>query len=129
MALKYEIKTKKPGLGQNAKQMYYPVLTGRQVADTAQVAAYISKYSSLSRGDIISVIEMLTDVIPELIEANYNVKLDGLGTFSVHARSKGKEDPQKLTVRDITDLNMSFLPSKRIKEQLKGMKVVKKGSR
>ena len=125
MALKYELKTKHNGIESQEKKKYYPVLTGRMVANTERVSEYIGKRTSLSATDVEAVISALADAIPEFLEDNYNVKLDKLGTFSVHATSKGREDPTQITSRDITGLKMSFLPSKRMKRQLTNFKVVK----
>ncbi|MDW3191562.1 MAG: HU family DNA-binding protein [Cytophagales bacterium] len=126
MALQYEVKSKRPGLSRDQPAKYYPVLTGRKVADTRLICDHISAGSSLTRSDVLAVITALTDLIPELLEDGYNVKLEDLGTFSLHARSEGKEDPTKVTVRDIKSLKMAFLPSKQIKEALKTLKVEKK---
>lgn len=126
MPLQYEVKSKKTTLSSDQQIRYYPVLTGRRVADARKVSAEISAGSSLTKADVRAVLEALTEVIPRLLGDGYNVKLDDLGTFSVHAKSEGKDDPSKVTTRDIKSLDMSFLPSKRIKEELKILKVEKK---
>lgn len=126
MALEYEVKAKRPGLAQQQKPRYFPVLTGRRVADIHMVSKKVSARTSLTSADIVGVVEALTTIIPQLLEDGYNVKLDNLGTFSVHAKSEGKEDPGKVTVKDIKELKMSFLPSKRMKKRLQTLRVKKK---
>ena len=125
MALTYQVKPKRSAFAREQKTRYYPVLTSRRVADMRMICDEISAASSLTTADVRAVVESLTELIPDLMEKGYNVKLDELGTFSVHAKSEGKDDPNKVTVRDIKELKMSFLPSKRVKDRLKIMKVEK----
>ncbi|MEQ9209320.1 MAG: hypothetical protein RLN96_05685, partial [Pseudomonadales bacterium] len=54
------------------------------------------------------------------------VRLDGFGTFNLHASSEGQTNPDKITSRDITGVRMSFLPDKDIKRRLNKTKFVKK---
>lgn len=129
MALRYEVKSKRSGFANHQTTRYYPVLTRRSVADIQMICEEISAATTLTSADVVAVVEALTVVIPNLIEDGFNVKLDNLGTFSVHAKSEGKEDPQKVTVRDIKELKMSFLPSKRIKQRMRTMKVEKQSDR
>ncbi|UXP32017.1 HU family DNA-binding protein [Reichenbachiella agarivorans] len=123
MAIKYKVVTKKPGLSSQVR--YYPVLTGRKVVDIYEVCDYISKQSSFNHPDVVGIVEALIDAVPYFVSMGDNVRLDGLGTFSVHASSKGKESAEEVTSRDISELKMSFLPDKRIKRAIKGMTFTK----
>ncbi len=123
MAINYKVVSKRPG-GMAGEQppKYYPVLTKRRVANTRFLIDEIKGRSTLSGADVVAVFESLRTIIPQLLSSGYNVRLDGLGTFSIHARSKGKDTPEAVTSRDIDSLNISFLPEKDVKSKLKSIK-------
>ncbi|MBK6263733.1 hypothetical protein JKA74_01695 [Marivirga sp. S37H4] len=123
MSIQYKVVSKKPGLSSQVR--YYPVLTGRKVIGLHQVCEYISKSSSFHAADVVGVVEALVVAVPYFISMGGNVHLDGLGTFSVHASSKGKDSAEEVTSKDISELKMSFLPDKRIKRALKDFKFKK----
>lgn len=123
MAISYKVVSKKPGL--SSETLYYPMLTGRRTADLHEICAHISKRSSFSPADVIGVVHALIEAIPNYLSEGRNVRLGGLGTFSVHASAKGKTDPDKVTARDIDGVKMSFLPDKQIKAALSTIEFVK----
>ena len=126
MAIKYKVVSKKPGglAGENAPK-YYPVLTGRETADLEYVCERISERSTFSGADVVGVVQSFIELVPELLMNGKNVKLDGFGTFSVHASGTGRDSPEEVTSRDITKLKLSFLPDKRIKRKLSNAEFVK----
>ena len=126
MAIKYKVVSKKPGglVGENEPK-YYPVLTGREVADLEFICERIAERSTFSRGDVVGVVQSFIELVPELLMSGKNVKMDGFGTFSVHASGVGKDSPDKVTSRDITKLKLAFLPDKRIKRRLGNTKFEK----
>jgi len=119
MSISYKVVSKKPGglTGNNATK-YYPTITDRGLSDLDEVCATIATRSTFSRADVVGVVQAFIDLVPELLLRGNNVKLDGFGTFSVHASGNGKLKPEEVTARDITKLKLSFLPDKRIKKKL-----------
>lgn len=127
MSISYKVASKKPrGVAGEQPVKYYPVLTDRGIADSRYIMEIISSRTSFSRGDVMGMIQCLVELIPELLMDGKNVRLDGLGTFSVHAKSKGRETAEAVTLRDIDQLKVSFLPDKQIKKELKNTRFVKK---
>ena len=100
------------------KPKYFPMVTKRDLIDTRALAELISERSSFSTPVLIGMIECLTQIIPTMLKDGNNVRLDGLGTFSLHVSGKGRDNPEKVTRRDITKVKMAFLPSKDIKRSL-----------
>jgi len=126
MPVKYTIKPKKPGLAKDAELKYYPVLTDRVTTDLRALCKLISQRSSLHAPDEVRVIYTLIELIPGLLQNGHTVRLDGFGTFNLHASGTGKTNPDEVTSNDITGLKMSFLPDKHIKKQLSTTEFVKK---
>lgn len=126
MSVLYKVVSKKPGLASpDSPKKYYPVLTGRRQSDIREVCKILSESSTVTAGDIRGVLEGLIKLIPDLLMEGRTVKLDGFGTFSLHASAKGQDSPEKVTARDITGVKMSFLPDKIIKRELKMTKFQK----
>lgn len=124
MSIPYKVVTKNPYLAQGAPK-YYAALTGRSTANLRELCDYIAQTSSFSHADVTGVVHAFINLIPKYLADGRNVCLDGLGIFSVHASSNGRERPEQVTSRDITKLKMTFLPDKRMKLQLKGITFVK----
>ncbi len=126
MSIKYTVVSKKPrGMAGDKPVKYYPILTGRDTINLDAVCAEISKRSSLSKADVVGVVYSFIEVIPQFLLEGNNVRLDGFGTYSLHASGNGKEHADKVTANDITKLRMAFLPDKKIKQQLNNAKFEK----
>lgn len=124
MPIQYKVVTKKPGLSKEVR--YYPMLTGRESVDLREVCDHISETSAFNPAVVVGVVEALFSAVPHFLSMGKNVHLDGLGTFSVHASSKGKEAADKVTSKDIDELKLAFLPDKRVKQALKTFKFTKR---
>lgn len=119
MGLKFKVVSKKTGaINREDVSKYYPALTGRQAVDLNEVCVHIAQRSTFSRADVGGVVHAFIELLPELLLAGNNVKLDGFGTFSLHASGTGKDTPEEVSAKDITKLKMAFLPDKRIKRKL-----------
>lgn len=119
MAVSYKVVSKRPGgIAGDRPPKYFPMVTGRSLMKTRGLAEEISRRTSFSKADVIGMIETLVQMVPELLQDGHSVQLEGFGTFSLHVSGKGKEHPDKVTKRDITEVRMAFLPSKEIKNQL-----------
>ncbi|MFW6226528.1 MAG: hypothetical protein ACOC31_00335 [Bacteroidota bacterium] len=46
------------------------------------------------------------------------MKLDNLGSFRLHAKVKPVDAPDKVSSKNIKEIRLSFLPDKRIKDEL-----------
>ncbi|MFT7233949.1 MAG: putative histone-like DNA-binding protein [Cyclobacteriaceae bacterium] len=119
MAVSYKVISKRPGgMAGERTPKYFPIVTKRKLVNSRTLAEVISERSSFSTPVVIGMIESLIQIIPEMLKKGNNVRLDGLGTFSLHVSGVGKDDPKKVTKRDITKVKMAFLPSKDIKRDL-----------
>ena len=126
MTLTYKVVSKRNTISPEGERLYYPALTDRKLADLRMVMDEIHRSSSVNPADVLAVMEGFRITMLHLLKAGYNVKIDELGTFSLHASSKGKADPSQVNHRDISKLSLSFLPSKEIKHQINQFKVRKK---
>ena len=87
------------------------VKAGGTVA-TQQLAEVIAEKSSLTAGDVQNVVRNLMSVMREYLLNSRSVRLDGLGTFTMKActRGKGVESADKVSPNQITALKCRFPP-------------------
>lgn len=78
--------TFKPGEGITGKKIWFPKITGTSQRTLRDVAEILEKRSTLTSIDVVAVITGLISLIPEQLSLGYTIKLDGLGTFRLHAR-------------------------------------------
>lgn len=123
MAVSYKVVSKRPGgmAGSNPPK-YFPMVTKRSLMDTRELAEEIGRRNGFSSAHVVGIIETLIQMVPEMLKDGRSVRLDGFGTFSLHVSGVGREDPDKVTKRDITKVKMAFLPSKEIKMKLAATK-------
>ena len=87
------------------------VKAGGTVA-TQQLAEVIAEKSALTAGDVQNVVRNLMSVMREYLLNSRSVRLDGLGTFTMKActRGKGVESADKVSPNQITALKCRFTP-------------------
>lgn len=127
--LKYKIVKQRNALDKDRKVIYYPRLTKRYKYTLRDVAREISDRTSLSRGDIMSVLVSLEDIIPDILTNAGSVDLGELGTFSIQAHADIADDPEEVTWRSFKSIKAKFRPGAALKlniSQVKFRKVQEK---
>lgn len=72
------------------EQLFHPRAVHIATIGTNQLAKEIAEYSSLSTGDVKNSIDNLVTVMTKHLHSSESVTVDGLGTFSLILRSRGK---------------------------------------
>ena len=80
--------------------------------DIDTLAANIQKNCAMTKGDVKHVIEALVEEIQGNLANGDKVKLNQLGTLHMTFRCPGVETSDKCTVRNITKVNIRFIPDK-----------------
>ena len=83
-----------------------------KVVDTQAMATEIAEKSSLTEGDVHNVVRNLMSVMRGHLLNSQSVRLDGLGTFTMKASSKGKGvmTPEEVNPNQVTALKCLFTP-------------------
>ena len=71
-------------------KLFHPRAVHIATIDSNQIAKEIAEYSSLSSGDVKNTIDNIVTVMTKHLHSSESVTIDGLGTFSLIMRSRGK---------------------------------------
>lgn len=84
----------------------------RDVVTTQTLAEQIAEKSSLSPGDVHSVIRNLMTTMRVHLLNSYTVKLEGLGSFTMlaHTRGQGVKTAKEVSPNQVTYLRCQFTP-------------------
>lgn len=70
--------------------LFHPRVVHIANIGAAQLAKEVAEYSSLTAGDVKNTIDNLVTVVTKHLQSSESVTIDGLGTFSLVMRSRGK---------------------------------------
>lgn len=71
-------------------KLWYPrVITVGKTVSTRQLATDVAEMSTMTPGDMYNALHTLASVMKRYLQESHSVKLDGIGTFSLHSRAGG----------------------------------------
>ena len=95
----------------NGYGKYYGRLVSQGTLGTDDLCRHIAKHGTIYTSDIVKgVIEKFINCFEELLLEGYKLKLDGLGTFYLTAKSKGEEKEEDFTAENFETVRVKFLP-------------------
>lgn len=113
-----KIKRKKPGQP-DAVGKYYPQLVTLGLSVDLDSIAYVMKEkSSLSLGDIQSVLTNFVEAMRSSLYDGKSVNIQNFGVFSLSARTVGTEKVEDCTVKSIKAVRINFRPSSSVRPNL-----------
>lgn len=98
---------------------YYPhiVNVGKRVNEETIIYEMKEK-SSLSKGDIESVISNFIEAVRQALFSGHTVSIRHFGSFSLSAKSEGSETEEECTANKIKSVNIRFRPAPYIRPSL-----------
>jgi predicted histone-like DNA-binding protein len=93
------------------------------------IAKEIAGRSSLTRGDIESVLSTFLDELPTHLAMGKSVKLGELGSLRLSISSEGVDSSEEFSVSNIKGMKVIFTPSVDLKKALKDIHFEKKEER
>lgn len=100
----------------NSPKRYYPhLVTLGQSVDLKFIAQKMQSTSSLSIGDIKSVLQNFVEKVKEQLLEGKSVNIEGMGVFLLAAHSKGADKAEDINVRSIDSIRIFFQANKEFK--------------
>ncbi|MBC8594866.1 HU family DNA-binding protein [Oscillospiraceae bacterium N12] len=103
----------------DAVEKFYPQLvTAGPNADLDSIAFKMKEKSSLTLGDIQSVLTNFVEAMRETLYSGQSVNIKNFGVFSLSARTMGTEDIKECTVKSIKAVKINFRPSSSVRPDI-----------
>lgn len=112
-----------PGVSGGGKRTYHASPKYRDTLSLTDLAKEISLLSTLSRPDVLAVLEALTIVAPRHLGNGYVLSLGNLGTLRVVTNSKGSATPKEVSAANVYQKRIRYYPSQELKAALKEFKM------
>lgn len=109
---------KNPHNNAEAEKYYPQLVTQGNSADLDEVAYLMKEASSLSLGDIKSVLTNFTECMRTLLYSGQSVRIAGFGTFSLGARTTGSDTEKECGVKNIKSVKINFRAATSVKPNL-----------
>ena len=112
MAVPYKKIARKDPRKTDAIEKFYPQLvTLGQSASLESIAYEMKEKSSLSSGDIKSVLTNFVEAMRTSLYNGQSVNIRDFGVFSLSARTKGVDTEKECTAKNIMAVKINFRPS------------------
>jgi len=105
-------------LDRNQAPKYYALMENEGVVDLRDLSKQITKYSSLSVGDVSNVLDNMVDAASLFLLMGRGVRLGNLGMLRIVLQSDGVDAPEDFNVKMIHNVKLIFRPNKQMKKQL-----------
>ena len=100
----------------NSPKRYYPhLITLGQSVNLKYIAQKMQDRSSLSVGDIKSVIQNFVEKMKEQLLEGKSINIEGLGVFMLTARSKGAELAKDINAKSVDSVRIFFQANKELR--------------
>ena len=117
MSVIYKVVTRPtdPRVPNSPKRFYPHLITLGQSVSLKYLAEKMRDRSSLSVGDIKSVIQNFVDKMKEQLLEGKSVNIEGLGVFMLAARSKGADLAKDITAKSVESVRIFFQANKELR--------------
>ena len=92
---------------------------------TEELAVDISQAASLTEGDVIGALRLFSDIIKTKLKMGYNVKLNGIGTFSVSLTSEACDSEKECKPNKVKAGKITFKADNVLRKELDSLKFYK----
>ena len=125
MAVTYSVVQRTNPKDNMAEPKWYAQGQRRYLYDIDRLCADIEKASSMTRGDIRSVILDALDFIKQRLAEGCSVQLGELGSFSVALQSIGADTEEAFDAAHISSARVAFRQGRELKEMCRGLQYEK----
>ncbi len=118
------IKTVERANPQNREEKkFYAAVASRDVIELDDLAEIITHYSSLSKGDIYSVLVNLVETVPNQLLDGKVVRLGKLGSMLLNVKSIGMDTAEEVTGDTVKSVHIVYRPTAEVKHDLENFSI------
>ena len=116
MGLIYLVRKKKFRTAEGIRELYFAIqrkLQKRGGKNEEDLAEILSANSSRSKGEVLSILTDLPDVIEEILKNGESVSIRGLGSFHASITSNGFEHPEDVLPHEVRVSKVYFIADRK----------------
>jgi predicted histone-like DNA-binding protein len=117
--MKFKKKKKRITVGTTPGIKFMAQIVKGETITFKTMAAMIEKSSTVSKGDILNVLDSVTAQTIFMLQAGHSVKYDGLGTFNIRTKVKAVDTIEEVTAETVERVGIGFSPEIDFKNQIK----------
>ena len=125
MAINYKIVERINRLDESAPAKFYALTKTSGEITLRELVDEINDLSSLSAGDVMSVLEQFIKLVPKHLSKGHIVRLGDFGSFFTTANSEGSETEEDFNESLIKKTNIKFRPGHEVKNVLNNVQYKK----
>ena len=114
--MRYRVVEKMNPLKSDSPVLFYPVPVYTDTLELKDLLPEISNASSVTSGDVKAVVESFVELLQRYLVRGNKIKIDGIGTFRLSFKGKGKESSKDVNVNDIENPKVTYLSDKALKD-------------
>ena len=125
MGLIYLVRKKKFRTAEGIRELYFAIqrkLQKRGGKNEEDLAEILSANSSRSKGEVLSILTDLPDVIEEILKNGESVSIRGLGSFHASITSNGFEHPEDVLPHEVRVSKVYFIADRKFTQRVSRMK-------
>ena len=103
---------------------YMAQIVRGETIDFNKMADMIAETSTISKGDILAVLEQMQTTALWMMQAGHSVRFGDLGIFTPTAKVKAVNTEEEVTAETIQRIYTRFTPSVEMKKKMKSSKVI-----
>ena len=119
MSIQYVIVKRDINVGNNPGEKYLAQMVREQPVDLDLIAEQIAGASTMSKADVMGVLQQLQEEMSYHLTRGASVRLGLLGTFTPYLRSKSQLDVDLVKASTIKGLYITFRPSTWLRDKIK----------
>lgn len=103
----------------------YPRVLTKGTIDTERLAKRIEESTSMTVGDVLSVLSSLGYLVSDYLAEGYQIYIEGLGYFRISATSPLVSSPKEIRAESIKFKTIKFRPEQSVKKKLARVKFIR----
>lgn len=119
MAINYAKVKRTINVGNNPGEKFIARIVKEQAVDLDQIAEEIAGASTISKADVLGVLQQLQVQMKYHLLRGAAVKLELLGSFTPSLRAKAVASPDEVNIQAIKGVHINFKPSKWLNKEVK----------
>ena len=120
MAIKFDFyhSPSKSKTGEETKEHFHARVVGKQTVDTEDLINEMHERSTLAKSDIIAVLSELNHVLKQHLLDGDNVKIKGLGVYSLSLEAPKDADPNKTHAQNIKVKRIEYRADRQLRKEI-----------